>query len=100
MPKLLHLIILALAATALLVVFVLVWYTSRETFPPEIRIAAGKQDGLYHTFAQQFAKRLHERTGRPVRVIETAGSDENLRLLREGGAELALIQTVSLAPEG
>src|SRR3954452_2813197 len=38
--------------------------------------------------------------GRPVRVMETAGSAENVALLRDGGAELALIQTTSLNPDG
>ncbi len=76
------------------------WYASRPTLPPEIRIAAGKQGGLYHAFAQDLATRLQQRTGRPVRVIETAGTEANVGLLRDGGADLALIQTTSLAPEG
>ncbi len=84
----------------MLVVSATVWYTSRETLPPEIRVAAGKRDGLYHTFAQGFARRLQQRTGRPVRVIETSGSEENVELLRSNGAELAMIQTTSLTPEG
>jgi TRAP transporter TAXI family solute receptor len=88
------------AVAALLVVCAAVWYASRPTLPPEIRIAAGRPGGLYHTFAQDLARRLQQRTGRPVRVIETAGSGENARLLRDGGAELALIQTTSLTPEG
>lgn len=90
----------AVAASAVLVGCAVVWYTSSPTLPPEIRIAAGKQGGLYHTFAQDFAKRLQQRTGRPVRVIETAGTEANVRLLRDGGADLALIQTTSLTPEG
>ncbi len=99
MKKLLR-ILIAIVATAVLVACIFVWYTSREAFPPEIRIAAGQQNGLYHTFSQQYAKRLQARTGCPVRVIETHGSEDNLRLVRDGGAELALIQTTSLAPEG
>ena len=99
MPRRLFLVV-AFLALAISVGCTVAWYTTRETLPPEIRVAAGKQDGLYHTFAQQFAKRLHERTGRPVRVIETNGSEENLRLLRDGEVDLALIQTVSLTPEG
>lgn len=91
---------MAIAATAVVVVCAYVWYTSRDTLPPEIRIAAGQKHGLYHTFAQQFAQRLHERTGCPVRVIETHGSEDNLLLIRDGGAEFALIQTTSSALEG
>ncbi|MBN9119066.1 MAG: TAXI family TRAP transporter solute-binding subunit [Planctomycetes bacterium] len=78
----------------------IVWFRTRETLPPEIRIAAGKRDGLYFTFAEEFAKRLQERTGRPVRVVETAGSEENVGLLRDGSAELALIQSDSPTPNG
>jgi uncharacterized protein len=92
--------LIAFAAVAVIVACVLFWYITRETLPPEIRIAAGKQGGLYHELAQHFAKRLRERTGRPVRVIETAGTDANIDLLRDGGAELALIQRVSSTPEG
>ena len=92
-------ILIAITATAVLVFCLFVWYISREALPPEVRIAAGQQNGLYHTFSQQFAKRLHERTGCPVRVVETNGSEDNLRLIRDGGAELALIQTTSFAPE-
>ncbi len=78
----------------------ILWYITRETLPPEIRIAAGKQGGLYHTLATDFAKRLEERTRRPVRVVESPGSEANLALLRDGGADLAMIQTVSLTPNG
>ncbi|MBM3980134.1 MAG: hypothetical protein FJ304_07585 [Planctomycetes bacterium] len=82
------------------ITYAVVWYTTRETLPSEIRIAAGKKDGLYFTFAEQYAKRLQERTGRPVRVVETAGSEENIGLLRDGGVELALIQTDAPTPSG
>jgi TRAP transporter TAXI family solute receptor len=90
----------AVAAVAVLVASIWLWHTSRETLPRVIRIASGQHSGLYYAFAQDFAKRLQERTGRPVRVIETVGSEENARLLRDGGAELALMQTGLLTPEG
>lgn len=90
----------AMVVTAFMVVCLVYWYTTHETLPREIRIAAGKQDGLYHTLAQHIAKCLHERTGRQVRVIETAGTAANVELIRSGGAELALIQNVSSTPQG
>jgi TRAP transporter TAXI family solute receptor len=93
-------LITTVAATAVLVVCGLFWYTSHEFLPREIRIAAGKPNGLYDTLARQLARCLHERTGRPVRVLETAGTEENVRLLRDSDAELALIQTVSSTPKG
>jgi TRAP transporter TAXI family solute receptor len=94
-----HFLITALVA-ALLAAGAVAWYASRPTLPPEVRIAAGQPGGLYHTFARDFAARLQQRTGRPVRVLETAGSGANVGLLRDGGADLALIQTTSLTPEG
>ena len=93
-------LILAFAAAVVMVACGFHWYSSRETLPRDIRISAGKQDGLYYALAQKLAKLLQQRTGRPVRVIETAGTEANLELLRNGEAELALIQTVSLTPEG
>ncbi|MEZ6141149.1 MAG: TAXI family TRAP transporter solute-binding subunit [Zavarzinella sp.] len=100
MSKQIRLLLMILAIAALPSVGIYFWFQSAERLPPVIRIAAGKEEGLYDSFAKDFARQLHERTGRPVQVIETAGSDENLELLREGKVELALIQTVSLAPEG
>ncbi|MBY0525393.1 MAG: TAXI family TRAP transporter solute-binding subunit [Gemmataceae bacterium] len=99
MPKVTH-VLIALAATAVLAAGVTAWYASRETLPPEIRIAAGQQDGLYHKLAEGLAEHLRERTGRRVRVIETSGTEANVALVRDGGSELALIQTVAPTPEG
>lgn len=93
-------VLFALVAVAVITACAVAWANTRETLPPEIRIAAGRKDGLYFTFAEQFAKRLRERTGRPVRVVETAGSEANVGLLRDGGADLALVQPASLTPEG
>lgn len=91
---------IVIEATAVLIASAFSWYTSRETLPREIRIAAGNPNGLYHPFAQHLRKRLEERTGQPVRVIETEGSEANAALLREGGAELGFIQAASLTPDG
>ncbi|MBA4065873.1 MAG: hypothetical protein C0501_19570 [Isosphaera sp.] len=92
-------LVTATAATLALVCAV-VWYAIRPGLPSEIRIAAGQPGGLYHSFAVDYGRRLEERTGRPVRVLETGGSGDNARLLREGGADLALMQTVCLPPDG
>ena len=93
-------VLFAAVALAVIAACAFAWANTRETLPPEIRVAAGRKDGLYFTFAEQFAKRLQERTGRPVRVVETAGSEANVGLLRDGGADLALVQTASLTPDG
>jgi TRAP transporter TAXI family solute receptor len=91
---------MVVAVCAVAVVCAVTWYWSREPLPREIRIAAGQQGGLYHKLAQDLAQRLRERCGRPVRVIETAGTEANVEILRDAGAELALIQTVSPPPQG
>jgi TRAP transporter TAXI family solute receptor len=91
---------MAVAAGTIAITCVVTWYWSREPLPHEIRIAAGQHDGLYHMFAENLAERLRGRGVRRVRVIETAGTEANVELLREGGADLALIQTVSPTPKG
>jgi TRAP transporter TAXI family solute receptor len=90
----------ALAVAVVMIAYAFNWYNTHETLPNEIRIASGKGGGLYHTITQDFARRLEERTGRPVRVIESDGSGSNLDKLRNGGADLALIQTFSAMPSG
>lgn len=93
-------LVVAFAAAGVMVTCGFYWYLSYETLPSEIRIAAGKQDGLYYKLADKLSEHLRKRNGRPAYVIETAGTEANLELLRNGEAELALIQTVSLTPEG
>jgi hypothetical protein len=59
--------------------------------PRAIRIASGAADGAYHSFAQQYA-RLLARDGIALEVIPTAGTVDNLSLLRSGDVSLALVQ--------
>ena len=59
--------------------------------PRAIRIATGAADGAYHSFAQQYA-RLLARDGITLEVIPTAGTVENLELLKSGDVSLALVQ--------
>ncbi len=92
-------IIIGLAAAAVLAVAVFDWYTSRQRRPSVIRIAAGMQKGLNHKFAKDFAKLLEERTGLPVEVMKTDGTEVNLEMLRIGHADLAVFQTFSLRTE-
>ncbi len=93
-------IIIGLAAVAVLAVSVFGWYSARATLPSKIRIAAGKKDGLNFTFAERFAELMQKRTGRPVEVTETKGTEVNVEMLRQGDAELAVFQTYSLPPAG
>lgn len=68
------------------------WYFVRDSFPAEIRIAAGSPGGLFYRFSGEYAERLQKRLNRPVRLIATQGAAQNRELLRAGGAELALLQ--------
>ena len=83
----------AWSVLALLIVCVVTWYATRETLPQKIRIASAKQGGLYFSFANVLKPLLEKRAGRPVVVLETDGTVENIRLLRERGVELAILQS-------
>jgi TRAP transporter TAXI family solute receptor len=90
----------ATVASAVLVASAATWAAARPTLPPELRVGAGKKGGLYYSFAEEFARVLAARTGRPARAVETEGSAENAARLRAGTLELALLQTSPQAPEG
>jgi TRAP-type uncharacterized transport system substrate-binding protein len=83
---------LGAGALLLLVVSLVVWWFGRDRLPARIRIATGAAGGLYHRFGELLAPHLERRTGHPVEVLTTDGSNENQRRLREGSAELALLQ--------
>lgn len=78
---------------------VVVWFTTRDTLPKTIRIATAHDGGLYHEFGEALQKSLGERTGCEVVIIQTEGSVENARLLSEGKADLAIIQSGSKSIE-
>lgn len=60
--------------------------------PPKIvRMATGAKNGAYYAFAQQYA-RLLAKDAIVLEVVSTAGSVENLSLLKDGRVSLALVQ--------
>jgi len=59
--------------------------------PSKIVFASGGEGGAYHAYAERY-KLLFESVGVEVEVINTAGSIENIRLLLEEEADLALLQ--------
>jgi TRAP transporter TAXI family solute receptor len=59
--------------------------------PKVIRIATGAKNGAYYAFAQQYA-RLLKNDGIVLEVVSTAGSLENVELLKKGEVSLALVQ--------
>jgi uncharacterized protein len=60
--------------------------------PRKVTFAAGSKDGAYYKFAEEYAKRLQSK-GLEVTVLETGGSLENLRLLKEKKADIGFVQS-------
>lgn len=60
--------------------------------PARVTFAAGPSDGAYYKFAKEYQQRLTAK-GLEVEVLTTSGSVENLRLLREGQADVAFVQS-------
>jgi len=74
------------------------WYWTEAALPAQIRIAAGQPGGLYYRTATLLAEGLRERTGRPVTVLESAGPLANLEMLRNGSAEMGILQAGVVRP--
>ena len=70
------------------------WFCTRDTLSDPIRIASGSIGGEYYKFGDALEKKLRSRARRPVKNIETTGTMENLRLLKEGVVEVALLQSI------
>ncbi len=69
-----------------------VTYQFVEPPPPNtVRIATGNKDGAYYAFAQRYAALLAQ-DGITLEIVPTAGSAENLALLKKGDVSLALVQ--------
>jgi TRAP transporter TAXI family solute receptor len=66
--------------------------------PKVIRIATGAKNGAYYAFAQEYA-RLLANDGIALEVVPTAGTVENLDLLKKGEVALALVQGGSASDE-
>lgn len=63
-----------------------------EPAPPrKISFAVGSPSGAYHAYAERYQRILGDQ-GVKVDILETAGSVENLRLVRDGDADIALVQ--------
>ena len=85
--------VMILTAAALAAVGAL-WLVARFIAPPppdRIVIAAGGAGGAYHSAAEAYRDRLAARD-LALEIRETAGSVENLRLLRAGEVDVAFLQ--------
>jgi TRAP transporter TAXI family solute receptor len=67
-------------------------FRQNDALPSQIRIASGDTAGVYHSYGSAFAGVLREKMGIPSEALESGGAIENIRLLREGKAELAFVQ--------
>lgn len=76
----------------LLVVSIVVWFVRRDPVPRRITIAAGEQGGLYYAVGNELRTSLRRRLGRAPDVVVTAGSVENVDLLKRGEADIAVVQ--------
>ncbi len=76
----------------LLLAGLLVWQAVPEVMPPQVRIASAAQGGVYYRFSNEVAERLRGDIKQKVSVLETEGSVDNVRLLVERQAEVALVQ--------
>jgi TRAP transporter TAXI family solute receptor len=67
---------------------------SKTPDKPVLRVATGRKGGWYDKFGDIFKKSAN---GLDVQLINTGGSLENLKLLVEGRADMALVQSDALA---
>ena len=75
-------------------------YSRLDPPPPKaLRIASGADGGAYQAFAQRYQELLSIEEF-DLEVVKTAGSIENLALLRSGAVDLALIQGGTAAEVG
>jgi TRAP-type uncharacterized transport system substrate-binding protein len=78
--------------------FVITYHYVGAPPPRVVRIATGAKNGAYYAFAQQYARWLAS-DGIILEVVPTAGSVENLDLLKKGEVSLALVQGGSATDE-
>ncbi len=60
--------------------------------PSTLTFAAGQKSGAYYAYAQRYRDALQER-GITVHILESAGSLENIDLLRQKKADIAFVQS-------
>ena len=87
----------AMGVPAIIIVIVAFIFAYQFVGPPPpktLRIAAGRSDGAYFRYAQEYAVQL-AKEGIKLEIIETAGSMENLELLNQSGStvDVALVQS-------
>jgi len=79
------------AALMVIAAFVLAFQFIKPAPPDRVVMATGGVDGAYHAFATRYAEFL-AREGITLELRPTAGTVENLALLRSGEVSLAMVQ--------
>ena len=79
------------AALLTLAGFVFAWQFVNPAPPNTLVIASGQTDGAYYLFAKRYQQRLAQ-DGIALEIRATAGSVENLELLRNNEVDLAFVQ--------
>jgi len=77
----------------ILVPFGVNWvYSILTALPQTVTLATGPIDGRYRELMERFASRLEKKLGLKVELRHTAGSVENLSLLKKGDVDFCLYQ--------
>ena len=71
--------------------FAIAWQFVNPAPPHTLVIATGQMDGAYYLFAQHYRERLAQ-NGVELEIRTTAGSIENLELLKDNKVDLAFVQ--------
>lgn len=72
---------------------------ARDPYRSDIVIAAGDPNSRFYALAQALAQGLTDAEGARVQLLETSGSAENFRAVREGRANFGLYQPTLLPGE-
>jgi TRAP transporter TAXI family solute receptor len=83
--------IYGLGLIAVIAAFVLAYQFVEPAPPSTLTIATGRSDGAYYAVARRYRELLAE-SGIELKILETAGSVENLQLLQSGAVDVAFVQ--------
>jgi len=83
--------ILALSVVAALGCTVAWWRNQSQVH--QLTIATGSEEGEYHAFATALAQVVARHSNIKISVIESQGAQQNLELMEQGKAQLAIIQS-------
>ncbi len=75
------------------------WPALPQRLPAEVRIASAARGGAYYAIAGAIADAMIPTMPRPIHVLETRGSLDNVQHLLDRTAEVALLQENMLGPD-